>query len=270
MELYIDTREPKQIINYINSLNLMAKDNEKIEIIIQNLDVGDYLFYDSCTKTPIFLIERKSLNDLESSIKDGRYNEQSLRLDKYDLANHNIYYLIEGSIINYKNAHFKNTLYSSLFSISYYKGFSLINSINAIESGELIYNFCNKCLREKMKDKNKVPYYALPTDLIKDISNNQSTNLNHIQQNTTNYEDVIKIQKKANINANNINLIMLMQIPGISQASANCILKEFKTIKNLINSLEENVNCLNSLKLENNRKLNKNIITNIIEFLLNS
>ena len=46
-----------------------------------------------------FLIERKSLNDLESSIKDGRYNEQSLRLDKYDLANHNIYYLIE---LNYK------------------------------------------------------------------------------------------------------------------------------------------------------------------------
>ena len=89
-----------------------------------------------------------------------------------------------------------------------------------------------------MKDKNKMPYYEIHNALIKDISNIPLTNLNHIQQNTTNYEDVIKIQKKANINANNINLIMLMQIPGISQASANCILKEFKTIKNLINSLE--------------------------------
>ena len=46
----------------------------------------------------IILIERKSLNDLESSIKDGRYSEQSIRLNSSEIHNHNIYYLIEGNI----------------------------------------------------------------------------------------------------------------------------------------------------------------------------
>ena len=46
-------------------------------------------------KTCLQLIfERKSLADLISSIKDGRYIEQSFRLSECSLDNHNIYYII--------------------------------------------------------------------------------------------------------------------------------------------------------------------------------
>ena len=44
----------------------------------------------------LLIIERKSLNDLASSIKDGRYAEQSFRLSNIEHHNHNIVYLIEG------------------------------------------------------------------------------------------------------------------------------------------------------------------------------
>ena len=140
MHLLIDNREPKKNIDYLNYLN----SNNNYIIKIQTLEIGDYIIYDEINNKNIIIIERKSLADLESSIKDGRYDNQSYRLNQIDIHNHNIYYLIEGSIINYRNSNFKNTLYSSLLSLSYYKGFSVINSLNNIESCELVYSFFAK------------------------------------------------------------------------------------------------------------------------------
>ena len=125
MILNIDIREPQEIKDYLTFFNENSKN--KIKINITTLDLGDYIIYDEINKENIIIIERKSLNDLEASIKDGRYNEQSFRLNENILINHNIYYLLEGSIINYKNKAFKNTLYSSLFSLSFFKVFNKIS-----------------------------------------------------------------------------------------------------------------------------------------------
>lgn len=246
MKLYIDNREPKQIINYLNILN----EDKKYIIETTNLELGDYMIYDENNDKILVLIERKSLSDLEASIKDGRYNEQSFRLNGNELPNHNIYYLIEGSIINYKNSNFKSSLYSSLVSISYYKGFSILNSVNNIESAEIINSFVNKLLKET----SKICYY----------------NINNLSESKDDYVNVIKSVKKANITQDNINIIMLMQIPSVSHQTANTIINKFKTIKDLTIALENNTECLDSLKLESsNRKISKNIIKNIKEYLLN-
>lgn len=267
MILNIDNREPKEIIDYLNFFNENSKN--KITINVTTLDLGDYIFYDEKNEKNILIIERKSLNDLEASIKDGRYNEQSFRLNEANIENHNIYYLIEGSIINYKNKAFKNTLYSSLFSLSYYKGFSVFNSLNMRETAEIIYAFVNKILREK----DKSGYYDIKN--IKNIKNNLGDLSNNdlisvsVPNLENNYAKVVKPTKKENITNENINVIMLMQIPGVSFQSANTILREYKTIKNLILMLEKDENILDSLKNENNnRKINKNIISSIKKYLL--
>ena len=101
MKLYIDNREPKEIINYIKYLIDESKNKLFISIEIKSLDLGDYIIYDEKYEKDLIIFERKTLSDLESSIKDGRYSEQSLRLSSKSLHNHNIIYLIEGSIINY-------------------------------------------------------------------------------------------------------------------------------------------------------------------------
>ena len=63
---------------------------------------------------------------------------------------------------------------------------------------------------------------------------------------------------------------MLMQIPNVSHVSATTIINKYKTIKDLVLCLENDSDCLNSLKLESsNRKISKNIIKNIKEYLLN-
>ena len=48
-----------------------------------------------------------------------------------------------------KNKNFKSTLYSTIVSLNYYKGFSVINSLNNIETAEIIYGFLNKIIKSK-------------------------------------------------------------------------------------------------------------------------
>lgn len=246
MKLVIDSREPEKFYTEIKN-NLNQEIN--IEIVRDNLDVGDFHIYKNNKDLPDFIIERKSINDLLSSIKDGRYNEQSFRLNNFPIHNHNIYYLIEGSIEYIKNEQNKKIIYSSIFTISHFKGFSIFNTFNINHSINLIIKFIEKLFKE---DK-KISYY--------------NNNENQIEPE---YSQVIKSAKKANITKENILEIMLMQIPNISSSIAYLISKEFKTLKNLIENMENNPNCLDNLKYEgdNKRKISKTAISNIKEFIL--
>ena len=85
------------------------------------MDLGDAAIVDKNGKD-IVLLERKKLSDLASSIKDGRYAEQSYRLNGYPLHNHNIVYLIEGNVSQYNDKWTRvkpSTLYTTMFSLQY-------------------------------------------------------------------------------------------------------------------------------------------------------
>ena len=256
MKLLIDNREPNNIVKYISALNNMA--TNKIDIEQKNLELGDFIFYDEINEKNVLIIERKSLSDLESSIKDGRYNEQSFRLQNSETHNHNIIYLIEGNIINYRNSNFRPTLYSTLLSLLYYKGFSVFNSTNHVETGEIIYNFASKLMREKGKEG----YYNNLSKIINKDQNNDE-NKNTCQT----YSDVIKTSKKSNITSDNIMEIMLMQIPGISSQSAKAICNVYPSFSILLESLKNSPEKLSEIKLSSGRKVNKNVIDSIKKFL---
>ena len=59
-----------------------------------------------------------------------------------------------------------------------------------------------------------------------------------------------------------------MQIPGVSAKVAQTLNQKFKTMKNFINSLDNNRNCLNEILINGNRKINKPTINNIITYIL--
>jgi ERCC4-type nuclease len=83
---------------------------------------------------------------------------------------------------------------------------------------------------------------------------------------------VIKKQKKNNITPENIGEIMLSTIPGVSNKSAISIMKEYKTIKNLMEKIIEDDTCLNNVKMicesGQSRKLSKTCIENIKRYVL--
>lgn len=253
MKLFIDVREPKKIIDYLTKLSI----EQKYEVEVKQLEIGDFMIYDEINEKTLVIIERKSLADLEASIKDGRYREQSFRLAGNELPNHNIYYLLEGSITNYRKKFFVSTLYSSLVSMSYFKGFSILNSLNDTETADIINAFVKKLIKEMGNES----YYKNNTET------RQQTDITSTQEN---YINVVKTEKKSNITRENIHIIMLMQVPDVSVKSATAIINKYTTIKDLVLALENDQCCLNSLLLDDsNRKISKKIIQNIKEYLLN-
>ena len=287
MRLVIDTREPNAIIQYLNAVNNnhiqdnKSKKNKSatISIEVKPLDIGDYeIYYLDDDLIPSVIIERKSLADLESSIKDGRYKEQSFRLDKSAIHNHNIIYLIEGNIQNYRNSNFRQTIYSTMFSLNYFKGFSVICSNNQIETGEIVYNFIQKL----GKESGKQGFYQNVTTTIeeeqekqekqeqeKDKSQEKEKQEEQLEQ-SNDYLACVKTSKKSFITTENIFELMLMQIPGISNVSANAISGKYANMDNLLQSLK-NETCkeeFSMIRLSNGRKLNKNIVESIQKYLL--
>ena len=66
------------------------------------LDLGDFIIQDSNQQE--LIIERKTWNDLQCSLKDQRYREQRSRLLLYEKNNNNvkICYILEGSNSDYE------------------------------------------------------------------------------------------------------------------------------------------------------------------------
>ena len=284
MIVKVDTRET-ELITTIQKHMSINPSFSNIQLKVETLPIGDVII---CNDTEdLLIIERKSLNDLLSSIKDGRYEEQSYRLNGLNHHNHNIIYLIEGDVNKLNpfktNVQAEKTmLYSSMFSLNYYKGFSVFRSFNMDETAVIICSMVNKMTKEETKKK---PFYREKKELkeLKDDSNKD--NKEGVEEATDqvlveaenvctekDYVNVVKKVKKENITPGNIGEIILSQIPGISSITALAIMEKYPTIATLIKELESNPDCLNGISYANAkgqvRKINKTCIANLIKFLL--
>mgnify|MGYP001424313657 CR=1 FL=1 len=264
MKLYIDIREPNKIKN---ELQARIKNTEE-----KQLEIGDYEIINDENKK-VLIFERKSLSDLIASIKDGRYNEQSLRLLNLEIDKSKIYYIIEGDIKKFikKNSETNSKmLFSSMLSLSYDK-FSLLRTIDEEETIEFIVRFYEKIEKIEKQDIKKCEKEKKENEII--IEKEKKENEIIREKDNDEYINVIKIQKKSNITDKNINEIMICQIPGISVKIAKQILNKYETIYNLINNLKENSNCINlynkELKINNEKIINKKVIENLNYYLLN-
>ena len=141
MRIIVDNRE-QELLKQINQLVLFIPVFKQLKIECENLPLGDIIISDENEEK--IIIERKCMSDLLSSIKDGRYEEQSYRLNGMKIHNHNIYYLIEGDVNKLNrfkdNKMEKLTLYSAMFSLNYYKGFSVMRTFSIEESAIFICN----------------------------------------------------------------------------------------------------------------------------------
>jgi ERCC4-type nuclease len=296
----VDFRE-KELIELLQ-LKMMNCTNTNIKLKVDNLKLGDIAFFyidkdnneiGTGTGVELMLFERKSLTDLASSIKDGRYAEQSFRLDGYEaIPNHNIVYLIEGDLSKFKESKYnrvtKKTLLSSMFSILYYKGFSVVRTMNALETCELISSWADKLEREREKTSDtKKQYYCAANKVVveetdtqdkeegKEKDKEEGKEKDKEQSQQYDYCKTLKIKKEknGNVTPDNIGVIMLCTIPGISSKTAIAIMNEFKTIGQLIKSFDLNPHCLNNICIETNgkqRKIASNCIENIRKYLMAS
>ena len=281
----IDSRErdlQNKIAFYISSI----PNFKNIKVIVESLPIGDVVITNN--NEDVLIMERKSIPDLLSSIKDGRYEEQSFRLNGLPVHNHNIMYIIEGDVnkINmFRDTKFeKLTLYSAIFSLNYYKGFSAIRTFSIDETALFICNCTSKLIKGESTNRkafysNKItnpisrPEEISDCDVKVDPETENETNVEENNENSgKDYINMVKKVKKENITTENIDEIMLCQIPGVSTATAVSIIKKYNSIAKLIKCLEENEKCLADVTNTNgkgqSRKITKTSIANIIKFLL--
>ena len=281
MLIKVDNRE-QDLLKQIQNLVLFIPAFKQLKVETAALPLGDIIIYDDNDEK--LIIERKCLNDLLASIKDGRYEEQSYRLNGLNHPNHNIYYLIEGDV-NKANRFKDNnieklTLYSAMFSLNYYKGFSVMRTLSMEETAIFICNTASKLSKSDKKAyyENKSQVNTVANVITSENGENnlveggQNLEADQNLESDKDYISVVKKVKKENITPENIAEIMLCQIPGISSVTAIAIMDKFKTIPNLINEIQQNDNCLKDISYQNSkgqsRKINKTSLANIVKFLL--
>jgi len=223
VKIIVDNRETK-LFSILTDRDLdIYKDNISIEK--KQLDLGDiHIIFNDIT----YIYERKTVNDLLSSINDGRYKEQKNRL----LANStNNNYIIEGDTIT-SNKNFKNQkkLTSVYLNSIYRDNFNVFFTSNIDDTATFILLLVSKIIE---KPENYLNLNLNPNNSNKD------------------YIDVcrIKSQKNKNIDKDTCYLLQLSQIPGISKELAKKIKEIYPTMSNLIKSIESQDNIKSKISL---------------------
>jgi ERCC4-type nuclease len=287
-------------------VTLSKQGDGKHSIKKEQLAIGDIILEDDKGEV-IIIFERKTLYDLAASIRDGRYNEQSFRLDKENIHNHNIVYIIEGDIERYiekKGRVSKKTLISCMFSLLYYKGFSVFRTNSICETADVVVFFADKYYKTSTStaSKMRLPYYGIVNAMSKSeephsvILDSSATSVStssvspSIKRKSKSEDDdsdenekycaALKSHKEKNeyITPDNINIIMLTCVPGISCKVATQLMREYKTIQNLLYQLEKKPDMLNTFMVRTEsggaspkttfRKINKTSVENIKKFLM--
>jgi len=181
-----------------------------------------------------------------ASIKDGRYTEQSYRLTNCFPNPHNVVYLLEGMLSTVKD---KKLVISCIASLNYFKGFSVHRTVSLAETAMYILCMADKVAREITKGTKPWLFAEKPAE-------------------STDYCDVVKVSKKANITKENIGQMILMQIPGISSAISIEIMKPFSNFLEFVDRIRSDPEYLTQIKV-NGRKIGSNVLKGIDEFILN-
>lgn len=261
--------------------------NANHTLVRERMALGDIILRTAEPVADIMLIERKTLADFAASIRDGRYKEQSFRLDRHcELANHNIIYVIEGDISKYVdrtkggNIISRKALYSAMFSMLYCKGFSVIRTQSIRETADLILNFADKY--DLLGETARAPYYGSGKRSQQPLSPSPSLCTSLQPKSHTNaepessaaeYAEVFKHKERASqITPDNIGEIMISAIPCVSAKTAATIMCEFKTMANLIERMKCDRSCLDGLcnvaQTGSKRKLSKICVDNLFKFLI--
>ena len=250
MEVIIDNRETK-IKEYFSSL-VNYVDVFKYE----NLDIGDIVIkYNGIVK---YIFERKTLRDLAESIKDNRYHEQKQRMKFSSSSDVKISYIFE-YFINYDSLEpdvqisnlRADVLLSAILNTTLRDNYGIFLTKDTKETIYVLENIIYRMLKDPTKYFNK-------TDKI---------------DNTY----LLKRRKKDNITRENIFLLYLSQIPGVSKSIGTQLSKMYKTMSEFIlylNTFENYNDKINyvaninvDIKNDKKRKIGKKTATKIIELL---
>lgn len=245
----------------------------QIEVSKEALPLGDVIIRDA-DNNDLVIVERKTINDLLASIRDGRYHEQSHRLLRNggQYHHHNVIYMIEGILSSF-NPETRRTIYGAITSLNYNKGFSVLRTSTLKESAELLvamtYKICNKRKRE----------YIAAADADAGADADADADAAADMNATTYVHAAAHKVRRMNVTPENIWEFMLSQIPFVSTHVAQHLLSQFHTVPLLCDALRNNPDCLRDIKIPGRegkgtaapaaaRKIGSHVIESLKQYLL--
>lgn len=216
VKIIVDIREKQPVQDQFKKNEILSTITE-----FQQLDVGDIWIYHQ--DKLFMIIERKTIEDLSASIKDGRYKSQKMRMIKYALDSNldrsNIMYLIEEYHINRKRKKIGSmpisTIESAMFNLQVRDGFRVYHTDDIQHTVNSIVKIHNCLLKYGCYH---TPEIKNPMDEI-------------IRSN-------VKTVKKENITPELAFIAQLSVIPGVSPTLAKLIITKYPTMLTLIKAFE--------------------------------
>jgi ERCC4-type nuclease len=273
MRIIIDEREHAVYTKCVEFLQTNPK-YASVQLMKKVLHLGDILIQTD-DESELLLVERKTFSDLLSSIKDGRYAEQSHRLTySSGYPHHSIIYLIEGVLSQVQNAADKQKILSTMTSVNVFKGFSVHRTSTVTESAEWVIQLAYKIGAEI--GKGNVPYWKREA-IVPSVPSQDGASQEPAEAAPSSacppphYSSVVKKVKKENITPDNIGEILLCQIPSISTTTASAIMKRFTSFSHFMEELKKNPACIDGITCESKgktRKISKACLENIKSYLV--
>ena len=264
IDLIRKNKNEAKMLEEINKNTKVGDKLQNIKFTIENLELGDINFV--YNGELILIIERKSLKDLISSVKDGRYKEQKARmkasgvqvmyiieelynipvdkhnLDIYGMKVKQIFGLILNSMFrdNIQMLFTKNVedTYQKLeMIIKKYKFFT--NKLNTIIEERVVEKIVEKIVEvekvSEIKNEEKIDD--------KEKEQKGSGKIEETNEEILNYVGSIKTRKRDNRTGRACYLQQLCVIPGVSINIANTICMNYPSMFDLCmqyNNVEEN------------------------------
>ena len=174
------------------------------EVPISQLDLGDFqILVDG---QPVYILERKTIEDLVASVKDARYKEQKERTMAFCTTNNSckFAYVLEGSMKYGDDNPKQKMLTGCLVNSMVRDGIPFYRTRDLAETAQLLKSIMSRVT----KDADK--YF---------------TGRNKSDEGTGVYVDaLVKQKKKDNVNQHTVVLLQLTAIPGISTKKATEII----------------------------------------------
>lgn len=270
-----------------------------------NLDIGDIII--KVSGGDQIIIERKRFDDLSSSIKDGRYDEQKMRcmahIQQRRDAGHAciLVYLLEGDLSYCRNSSDVNMALGAWISMELRDRLPVIRVLNMEEGVKWLCRLCER-IKKKPDEFFKAgrtndavdnkPQVISTTDVKtvylggsvaseSGVVDNTDGNIKQVTQGE--YLGTIKTKKKENITPETCAQVMLAVIPGMTSDTAKIVLDTLGngTLIGLINSLsigdtigperdmaiKEKKKCLAAILVKPGRKLGPALADKLWDYL---
>ncbi|KAJ2883313.1 Crossover junction endonuclease mus81, partial [Coemansia aciculifera] len=241
--LIVDNRE----VHSSADRNLIAKELEEqaVRIEIRPLTVGDYLWIARAKPTSHlrhlpdivldYVVERKRMDDLCASIRDGRYKEQHSRIHGTGFTN--VLYVVEGENPDAVSRLGEAAVSSALSRVQVHHGFHLKRPAT-FEATLKILRQTTRCLQSALKDVYAIPDQYIGQKEFAKLKQNIRARFPHISLAMSfDAYDVVS-NKSGTLLVGEIYMRMLMTVRGVSASKALTVGRNYATPRQLIDALD--------------------------------